>query len=81
MKNIDEVAIVVQARLSSTRIPGKMIRSFADSTLVDILFEKLKRSSIIPFQNIYFSAWDEELKKIARDHQVRIHHRTEKYIF
>ena len=78
MKSIDEVAIVVQARLSSTRIPGKMIRSFADSTLVDILFDKLKRSSIIPLQNIYFSAWDEELKKIARDHQVRIHHRTEK---
>ena len=40
MKKIEDVAILIQARLSSTRIPKKMIRPFADSTLVDILFKK-----------------------------------------
>mgnify|MGYP003635647809 CR=1 FL=1 len=77
MKNIDDIAIVMQARLSSTRIPRKMIRSFAGSTLVDILFNKLKKSSLIPLRNMYFSAWDEELKDIARSHEITIYNRTE----
>lgn len=77
MKTIDEAAIVVQARLSSSRVPNKMIRPFADSTLVDILFEKLKESSVIPLNNIYFSAWDAELKQLAKKHDINIHHRSE----
>ena len=77
MKTINEVAIVVQARLSSSRVPNKMIRPFADSTLVDILFEKLKKSSIIPIENVYFSAWDEKLKEISEKHRITIHHRSE----
>ena len=77
MKKIEDVCILVQARLGSTRVPQKMIRSFANSNLVEILFEKLKKSSIIPIENIRFSAWDEELKQIATEHSINIHHRSE----
>ena len=55
MKNINDICIVVQARLGSQRVPGKMLRPFAETTLVDILFEKLKSSKVIPLDNIYFS--------------------------
>ena len=41
MKDINDICILVQARLGSTRVPGKMLRPFAGTTLVDILFEKL----------------------------------------
>ena len=49
MKKIDEIAIIVQARLSSKRIPSKMIKPFAESTLLDICLEKIKKSNT----NIY----------------------------
>jgi CMP-N-acetylneuraminic acid synthetase len=55
-----------------------MIRPFAGTTLVDILFEKLKQSKIIPKKNIYFSAWEPELKDIGRKHDINIFHRSEK---
>ena len=78
MKNIDDICIIVQSRLNSTRVPQKMIRPFAGSNLIDILFKKLKNSSVIPKDNIYFSAWDEELKVIARENGINIYHRSEK---
>tara|TARA_R110002124_G_scaffold286352_1_gene467047 strand:- start:41 stop:721 length:681 start_codon:yes stop_codon:yes gene_type:complete len=77
MKEIKDICILVQARLGSTRVPRKMIRSFAHSNLVEILFKKLKKSSIIPVENVYFSAWDSELKSLAHKHGIGIHHRTE----
>jgi len=41
MKNINDICIVVQARLNSQRVPGKMLKPFADTTLTDILFNNL----------------------------------------
>tara|TARA_B100000287_G_scaffold433356_1_gene494881 strand:- start:108 stop:788 length:681 start_codon:yes stop_codon:yes gene_type:complete len=76
MKNINDVCIVIQARLGSTRVPGKMLRPFAGTTLVDILFEKLKSSKVIPTQNIYFSAYEEELKEVAMNHCIHIFDRS-----
>lgn len=76
MKRIEDICILVQARLSSTRVPQKMIRPFANSNLVEILFKKLKKSSIIPIGNIRFSAWDEDLKQIAVKHGIEVHHRS-----
>ena len=76
-KDIKDVAVVVQARLGSQRVPGKMIRPFAGTTLVDILFSKLKQSSIIPLDNIYFSAYEEDLKEVAFRHGINIFHRSE----
>ena len=81
MKNINEICVLVQARLGSTRVPGKMIRPFAGTTLVDILFEKLKSSKVIPTQNIYFSAHEEELKEIGKKHNINIFDRSEESAF
>lgn len=81
MKNINDICIIVQARLGSQRVPGKMIRSFAGSTLVDILFEKLKQSTIIPQNQIYFSAYEQELKDIANKHSINIFNRSKQSAF
>lgn len=72
MKNINDVCILVQARLGSTRVPGKMLRPFAGTTLVDILFNKLKSSKVIPKENIYFSVYEDELKEVGKKHGINI---------
>ena len=36
MKKASEVAVLVQARLSSERCPRKMVRPFAGTTITDI---------------------------------------------
>jgi len=76
MKNIKDICLVVQARMGSQRVPEKMLRPFSGTTLVDILFEKLKSSKIIPTQNIYFSAYEEELKGVATKHNIHIFDRS-----
>lgn len=77
MKNLNDICIIVQARLGSQRVPGKMLRPFANTTLVDILFNKLKSSEIIPLQNIFFSVYEEQLKKVAEKHNINIFNRSE----
>jgi CMP-N-acetylneuraminic acid synthetase len=77
MKNIEEICVVIQARLSSQRLPQKMIKPFAGKTLVDILLEKTNKL-IIPKSNIYFSAYEKELKEIAKKYEVNIFDRSEK---
>ena len=81
MKNINEICILVQARLGSTRVPGKMLRPFAETTLVDIAFEKLKSSKVIPSENIYFSAYEDELKEVGKKHNINIFERSKKSAF
>ena len=81
MKNINDVCIIIQARLGSTRVPGKMLRPFAGTTLVDILFDKLKSSKVIPKENIYFSVWEEELRDVGRKYDINIFNRSEKSAF
>ena len=53
MKNKEDVCLVVQARLGSERLPGKMLKPFAESNLVDILFKKLKKLKNIPQIKIF----------------------------
>ncbi len=77
-KKISEICIMVQARLESTRVPQKMIKPFAGTTLVDILFKKLSKSSIVPRENIYFSVCDIELKKIGLKHNINIFERSQR---
>ena len=77
MKKIEDVCLLVQARLGSQRVPAKMIRPFAGTTLVDILFEKLNKSTVIPKSNIYFSAYEDELKQIASNHGINVFNRSE----
>lgn len=81
MKDIKDVCVVVQARLSSERVPGKMLRNFAGTTLVDILFKKLKQSKIIPISNIFFSAYEDELKEVGNKYGINIYHRSKQSAF
>lgn len=76
MKNINDVCVVVQARLGSTRVPGKMLKPFCGTTLTDILFDKLIFSTKIPRENIYFSAHEQELKDVAKKYKINIFNRS-----
>lgn len=78
MKKIEEVAFLIQARLSSQRCPRKMARPFAGTTLLDINIKKLVDSDLIPNENIYVSVHEEELIQIAEKYPVNIFHRSEK---
>jgi CMP-N-acetylneuraminic acid synthetase len=77
MKNIDDVCVVIQARLSSERVPRKMIRPFAETNLTDIAVKKILSSNIIPKQNFYLSVHEQELKDVAIKNDVNIFHRSE----
>lgn len=76
MKSIDEICIIVQARLSSQRCPNKMIRPFAGDTLTGIILKKLKKSKIIPINNVYLSVHEPELVSIGEQNGINIFHRS-----
>tara|TARA_R110002124_G_scaffold245543_3_gene410720 strand:- start:2980 stop:3678 length:699 start_codon:yes stop_codon:yes gene_type:complete len=78
MKKLDDIVVIVQARLSSKRIKNKMTRPFAGSTLVDICLEKIKKSKVINMENFYFSVHEKQLKQIADNHKVNIWDRSVK---
>jgi CMP-N-acetylneuraminic acid synthetase len=80
-KNIDDICIIVQARMGSQRVPKKMLRPFADTTLTDILFDKLSRSTIVPKSNIYFSAYEDELKEVGKKYGINIFDRSKESAF
>ena len=67
------IALVVNARLNSTRVPNKMIRPFADSTLIGIALEKL---GVVSRMNIFdetiLAAHDQGLIDICTDSNVGI---------
>ncbi len=72
MKKIEQVAFIVQARLGSQRVPQKMIRPFAGTTLLDIMLDKLtNKSTIIPNNNIFLSAHEKELKTIGDKYDLK----------
>ncbi len=61
MKQIEDIAFIVQARLKSERVPNKMIRPFGGSNLFGIILDKLLQSDLIPSENIIASVHEEEL--------------------
>ena len=77
MKAPEEVAVLIQARLSSQRCPRKMIRQFADTTLMDLCIQKLVESNI-PNENIWISVHEPELVELVKKYPVNIFHRSEK---
>lgn len=77
MKNLNEVAFIVQARLNSQRVPRKMIRPFADSNLFAIILDKLLKSNIIPKQNIFGSVYEQELINELEKRDLNYWHRSE----
>lgn len=76
MKRLDDVAFIVQARLNSQRVPQKMIRPFAGTSLFDLVLSKLTSSKIIPIENIYASVYEEELVSIANKRNVNVFTRS-----
>ena len=78
LKDVKDVCVVIQARLNSERVPQKMIRPFADSSLFEIGVKKILNSRIIPKENFYVSVGEPELVDIAEKHGVNVYHRSEK---
>tara|TARA_Y100000310_G_C20531000_1_gene738434 strand:+ start:118 stop:810 length:693 start_codon:yes stop_codon:yes gene_type:complete len=81
VKNIDDICFIIQARLSSERVPRKMIRSFAGTNLTDIAVKKIVASDIIPKQNFYLSVYEKELKDVGVQNDVNIFHRSKESAF
>lgn len=65
MKNLGNVAFIVQARLDSKRLPHKMIRPFAGDTLFGIVLDKLLTCKNIPNENIVASVYEDDLIEIV----------------
>jgi len=61
-----EISIVINARLSSSRVPNKLLRPFANTTLFEIALRKI--SNIKFARNIYAGLGDSELIKIAQNY-------------
>ena len=59
-----DIAVFVNVRLQSRRCPGKMLRPFGDSTLLEIC---LKKVSGLGWHKTYFGAYEEELLDRAED--------------
>jgi len=78
MKKLEDICVLVQARLGSQRVPQKMIRPFAGTTLMDISLEKLSSSLFIPGENIYASVYEKELVDISKKYPIQIFERSEK---
>lgn len=76
MKNISEVGFIVQARLNSQRVPNKMLRPFADTTLFGLILDKLTSSSVIPKNQIIASVYEEDLNYEARKRGVEVFYRS-----
>ena len=79
MKDIKDIVFITNARLDSQRIPQKMIKPFADTTLMDICIKKLKNSRIVPKENIFMSDGliensdkfdNKALYTIVREHEI-----------
>lgn len=76
MKQLDSIAIVVQARLNSQRVPKKMIKDFAGSTLFDIVLSKVKEALPSKQEHIWASVYEPELVSIAKNQGVNVFSRS-----
>ena len=76
MKKINDIAIIVQARVSSKRCKKKMIRNFAGTNLLQIFFDKIKKSKIIKKNNFFVSSYDNQINKIAKKNGFNIFKRS-----
>lgn len=76
MKPLDSIAIIVQARLNSQRVPKKMIRPFYGTTLYDLVLEKIKEALPSKAEHIWASVYEPELVDIARKQGVNVFHRS-----
>ena len=76
MKPLDSIAIIVQARLNSERVPQKMIKPFAGTTLFDIVLDKIKTALPSKQDNIWASVYEPELIEIAKSKSINVFNRS-----
>ena len=77
MKDLKDICFIVQARLGSQRIPEKMLKPFYNTTLTDIILDKIKSVPIIRPDQFYFAVHEDELVKVGLEHNVQIFRRTQ----
>ena len=76
MKDVNDVCFIIQSRLSSERVPRKMIKPFAGTSLVEIACKKINKSKAIPKENFFFSAYEDEIKDVVKQNNLQIFHRS-----
>jgi CMP-N-acetylneuraminic acid synthetase len=74
-KKIEEICFVINARLGSSRLPGKMLKPFAGTSLFELAIDKII-SSKFPQEQLYLSLFDKPLKDIASEKGINIYHRS-----
>jgi len=79
VKDLNDILFIVQARLNSSRLPGKMLKPFAGTTLFDITLDKVNRS-IVPSSSFYVSVNQDELIETANRHGVNVYLRSDNSI-
>lgn len=62
-----KVSVIINARLSSTRVPNKLLRPFANSTLFEIALNKISQISFA--DNLYVGIGDDQLIEIANNYK------------
>ena len=78
-KDINKICFILQARVNSSRLPGKMIKPFSNSSLIEISIDKIKKSKF-PIENLHLSIRDKELLDIAEKHNVNHYFRSEQSV-
>ena len=78
MKNKKDVCVIVQARLGSQRVPRKMLRPLAGTTLLEIIFNKISQCKSFSKEDFFLSAWEEEIKVVAKKHKINVFNRSER---
>jgi CMP-N-acetylneuraminic acid synthetase len=69
-----EISAIINARLQSSRVPGKLVRPFADSTLIQIALSKLDRLHY--FKHRFIACAEEQLIQLASDYiNIEVLHR------
>lgn len=76
MKNLNEICVVIQARLSSQRIPRKMVKPFAGTTLMNICLDKLSQLTSIKPSQIFCSVHEHTLRELCQAYPFRIFNRS-----
>ncbi len=60
------ISVMINARLQSTRLPRKLLKPFAGSTLIEIALDKINQMDF--FQNRYFAVAEDELKQLVHNY-------------
>lgn len=76
MKDLKDILVITQARLSSQRVPYKMLKPLGKTNLFELILTKLKASYYIPDSNIYASVYEPELKQVAKEVGIQTYMRS-----